>query len=362
MAQSFKMNYAFSKLLRLIKFNFIVFFLLSNLLMINKLNAQENPLALTSSDNKKLDKAAKEAAKADDKTKEADKIFADVAAKQSELTSEETDKMNNKAIGYQVEALQFKYNSDKMKYEVYSAKTSIFWDKYKGTPESAAYPKSLETEAKANFSLAEGPYNESKSEEDNLLKYSKLSTATDYTSKAFEKMKQAYEMYSNLIQNPVTSEPMEQPVINDEQVAMPVDSSLMGTKPVQESPQENIQETLPPAIVEDTPKTEEVNVMQEAPVEAFVEEKPTPVVEPITQTYIPVANISSSGNFRVQIAASRVPLCKEQLQKIYAGSEESKEELINEWYKYSIGPFADLSAAMEFRNSCGVKGAFIVQR
>ncbi len=65
--------------------------------------------------------------------------------------------------------------------------------------------------------------------------------------------------------------------------------------------------------------------------------------------------------FKVQIAASRVPLSIEKLHSIYNGGEILNNELEDGWYKYSIGrAFSTYRKAYDYRNSIGVKGAFVV--
>jgi len=46
--------------------------------------------------------------------------------------------------------------------------------------------------------------------------------------------------------------------------------------------------------------------------------------------------------------------------EIYNGSETIDENLENEWYKYSIGPFRTYRQAREFREKSGVLGAFVI--
>lgn len=64
--------------------------------------------------------------------------------------------------------------------------------------------------------------------------------------------------------------------------------------------------------------------------------------------------------YRVQIVACRVPMRKYMLDEVYKGTEIPEERYENEWYQYSIGPFASFNDAVTFRESCGVKDAFIL--
>lgn len=73
-----------------------------------------------------------------------------------------------------------------------------------------------------------------------------------------------------------------------------------------------------------------------------------------------VENIETA--YRIQIAASKVPLKENILQKFKA--EDIREIKINEYYKYTIGNFQNETEAMsgleEYKNTSGNTGAFIV--
>ncbi len=79
-------------------------------------------------------------------------------------------------------------------------------------------------------------------------------------------------------------------------------------------------------------------------VEKTVEELPAP---------------ASGTVFRLQIAASRVPLDEGALKMIYKGSREIFLFEEDNWYKYAIGDFRSFFEANAVRKQCDVKGAFI---
>ncbi|MFN8255499.1 MAG: hypothetical protein U0W24_07415 [Bacteroidales bacterium] len=64
--------------------------------------------------------------------------------------------------------------------------------------------------------------------------------------------------------------------------------------------------------------------------------------------------------YKVQIAASKIPLTKESLAGIYKENSLIQFEIDNNWYKYSVGYFTKYSEAQDFKNRIGVRGAFIV--
>ncbi|MBN1251802.1 MAG: hypothetical protein JXR51_01060 [Bacteroidales bacterium] len=76
-------------------------------------------------------------------------------------------------------------------------------------------------------------------------------------------------------------------------------------------------------------------------------------------------NIISQKNgnvyFKIQIAASKVPLSENKLNEICKANDILNVEFENEWYKYSIHKkFFLYEDAAEYKNSLNVKGAFII--
>jgi hypothetical protein len=64
--------------------------------------------------------------------------------------------------------------------------------------------------------------------------------------------------------------------------------------------------------------------------------------------------------YKVQIAASKTPLSKESLAKIYKENSLIQYEIENAWYKYSVGYFTNYADAQDFKNMIGIRGAFII--
>ncbi len=64
--------------------------------------------------------------------------------------------------------------------------------------------------------------------------------------------------------------------------------------------------------------------------------------------------------FRIQIAASKVPLPESKLKKIYPGFKFAYVDKDEGWYKYLVGEFKTYEEAYEAKKAIGVKGAFIV--
>ncbi len=64
--------------------------------------------------------------------------------------------------------------------------------------------------------------------------------------------------------------------------------------------------------------------------------------------------------FEVQIAASRKPISKASLTRLYRAKNEIKMKHYDKWYKYSVGKFSSYNEAKAFVKKLRVRGAFVV--
>ena len=64
--------------------------------------------------------------------------------------------------------------------------------------------------------------------------------------------------------------------------------------------------------------------------------------------------------YRVQIAASKVPVSIPELQKIYPSNGTIHTRIENGWYKYSVGMFSSYREAQKYKINIGVKDAFVI--
>lgn len=71
------------------------------------------------------------------------------------------------------------------------------------------------------------------------------------------------------------------------------------------------------------------------------------------------ASVTHDFLFKVQIAACRHQLNREDLQSIYQGNEKIVEVFETNWFKYSIGTFSSLNEALDLRDKANVKGVFV---
>lgn len=113
-------------------------------------------------------------------------------------------------------------------------------------------------------------------------------------------------------------------------------------------------------------------VIEEVIVEEAIAE---PVIEiPVT---IPVVSVKSEAIaitktperqelveedfvYRVQIAAARKEMEPKDIFNRYKGGEVIDHLFVEAWHKYTIGEFSTFKEAAKFRDSCGVKDAFVV--
>jgi outer membrane protein OmpA-like peptidoglycan-associated protein/tetratricopeptide (TPR) repeat protein len=104
-------------------------------------------------------------------------------------------------------------------------------------------------------------------------------------------------------------------------------------------------------VVEEKEK-EEISVEPEPQIVEVKDEKT--IMNEIPDTDNPLETV-----FRVQIAASRVPLSTDDLKKIYSGDREIFMFREEGWYKYAIADFKSYFEANELRKTCGAKHVFI---
>jgi tetratricopeptide (TPR) repeat protein len=64
--------------------------------------------------------------------------------------------------------------------------------------------------------------------------------------------------------------------------------------------------------------------------------------------------------YRVQILACKNEASAEQLYQVYKGKSMIEHHKIKGWHKYAIGKFNNYNDAANFRDACGVEGAFVV--
>lgn len=94
----------------------------------------------------------------------------------------------------------------------------------------------------------------------------------------------------------------------------------------------------------------------------FVQNEETPVTQPVEAAYTPQGNnrLPSGLIFRIQVAASRVPLTIGQLKRIYPGNYPVEMILEDGWYKYQFMGVRLYSDALQIIRNVSSNGVFIV--
>ncbi|MFT5748827.1 MAG: tetratricopeptide (TPR) repeat protein [Ancylomarina sp.] len=93
------------------------------------------------------------------------------------------------------------------------------------------------------------------------------------------------------------------------------------------------------------------------PVEKLKESIPAVILLPVP-VVTKVATILTT--YKVQVAASKLEMKESELKKIYRGKAEIIRSYDGEWYRYTIGDYANVEDAIYFRDRSGVEKAFIV--
>jgi outer membrane protein OmpA-like peptidoglycan-associated protein len=131
------------------------------------------------------------------------------------------------------------------------------------------------------------------------------------------------------------------------------------TEPAKEVEPLNTAEIIKPEPVPVADPEVEINTVTETYPE--IEQVPLPEPEKATSgpEYILQVYPMAETIFRLQIAASRVPLSHSELSTLYKGGREIFMFTEDNWYKYAIGEFGSFYEANQIRKTCGVKNAFI---
>ncbi|MCF6241846.1 MAG: hypothetical protein L3J74_10945 [Bacteroidales bacterium] len=109
------------------------------------------------------------------------------------------------------------------------------------------------------------------------------------------------------------------------------------------------------------------SLLKNEPLNTYSEDKNQQIVkdsivykEVLIHDTIIIEKENSGIIYRVQIAASKVPVSMKELQKIYPANSPIHTSIENGWYKYSVGLFNTYREAQKFKINIGVKDAFVV--
>jgi len=72
-----------------------------------------------------------------------------------------------------------------------------------------------------------------------------------------------------------------------------------------------------------------------------------------------IENKQQNVTFRIQIAASKVPLSLQKLRQIYPKNVQINNEKDGEWYKYTVGEYDSYQAAWDSKVKMNIQGTFV---
>lgn len=353
-----------------------------------------NDLPLSKDDQKNLEKSInlnKDAQKLLDKS---NALYSEIAELDSKGSSDDkVNKLKDKALNYQLEALEIQKEANFLEYKVLSGVMPEIKASYSAKNTIPIELNLIEEEAKELFYKAEKSRNEALqlSDDDKDEQLIKLTQAQEFEKSGISKQRQLIDIYTGKqafksdVQS-VNSDAEDAFVINEDLLKAYLDyvNSEDSIIPIESFRQQiysgnftasNIRSTWDDYIYTEVEEEELAEVDETSEVVAenvivkdVVETEITKVTEEETetnrreveQTTIDEYKVYPGIIFKVQIAADKKQLSQHTLQRIYAGNKTVK--MLNEegWYKYSIGDFGTFSEADKFRISVGVNDAFVV--
>jgi hypothetical protein len=333
------------------------------------------------SDLKKLEKTKSYEIQAEQLIEEANELYMETYAVQGDYELNENqiekkvNKLEKKAQKKQIEAATYYELINQTKFGIYKSYIEKFWSDFEGDESDYTDARHIEEQSNDLYFQASTLRSEASKISDQQEKVENLNNAYELEIKSLEKQLSALSIYYGIEYTP-SDEIAEQVSVDvaDIEETEPVQEQLYYEEPAKqetEFPAEQI--ATADTITEEEPAYEEQTEEQLVP--AQYEEEIAVVEEDVDESYyIPEGDevveedIDESyyipeGDeviFRVQIAASRIPLTRQQLSKIY--KDNYPVEMIEEegWFKYQILGVRLFSEALRLLRSARVKGAFII--
>ncbi len=201
---------------------------------------------------------------------------------------------------------------------------------------------------------------------DPQAKYNNYKQAYDMFRRTVEYQRQAFKIYFDQVYTPKTKPAVAQ---TRKQLSQPQKPTQTQRKPIMlhDEPTQTQQVTQKPT--QTKPQTQQQVTQKPSHQPVYIYDKPTqpqtkrqtqpaPKAPAYTQTHY---TRQTGVYFRVQLAASRVPLSAEKLHRIYPGQTYMEYDPYDRRYKYlTYERFGTYESARSFKYSCGVPGAFVV--
>jgi len=348
------------------------------------------------SDLKKLDKTKSYEIQAEQLIEEANELYMETFAVQGdyELDEDKIEKkvkqLENKAQKKQIEAAEYYKLINLTKFGIYKSYIEKFWLDFEGDESSYINARLIEEQSNDLYYQASILRSEASKISDNKENVENLNSAYDLEIKSLEKQLSALGIYYGIDYTPSDeraeqvsadvidieeTEPGQQQLYYQEPADQetelpPVRDTTIG---IDYTPSDETAEQVS-ADITDIEETETEPIQRplyyEEPVDQETELPPVQdiVISEPAKTRIQEEDTDESyyihevGGviFRVQIAANRVPLTKEQLSRIY--KDDYPAEMIEEegWFKYQILGVRLFSDALKILRNSQVKKAYII--
>jgi hypothetical protein len=312
-------------------------------------------------DLKKLDKADAYKVDADKLVEEANRLNMEVFTVQADpgldkkVIGKKTAQLESQAQQKQLQASALYEKCNEIKFILYKQYLDEFWNAHAGEESNYLNAKLLEEQASDIYFQATSYRIEAKKMDEGYAKVEKLTESNNLEIQAIQKQLTALGIYHDIGESvsekapPVENFPIttpEQPVEDVPVTAVteqPVEDVLDNvTLPVVTTPENAAEKTMPEQ-VEINPSMAATNTLQSTEKEQLAVQIPSPGLI-----------------FRIQIAASKVPLTMGQLKRIYQGNYPVEMISENGCYKYQFIGVRLYSDALQIVRSVTTPGTFIV--
>ncbi|HAN19094.1 MAG: hypothetical protein A2X13_02635 [Bacteroidetes bacterium GWC2_33_15] len=338
-------------------------------------------------DQKKLEKVKEINQEAQKLNDEANSLYSEIAEYDDSdpKNTEIIEKLKNKALKFQLEALELQKEANFIEYNVLNNNLAELKSKYSINNDIPIELKIQEEQAGELFYKAEKLRNEAYLlEKDELeMRFSKLSGAQEYERTGIESLEQLKDIFAgnqtietNTYSNPNAGENDKTVEINEELLKsflnylnrkdsfLTVNKyySILYSDSITASSIRNAWDDYLYADISSTQTDEAYETGTDDALNIPDEVEPGDISADLIEDDIEKTNtdIYKDVIFKIQVAADKSQLPQHSLQKIYEGNKTVKMINENGWNKYSIGDFKSYAEADVFRGLLKVGDAFIV--
>ncbi len=305
-------------------------------------------------DIKKLIKADEYKTSADKLVEEASQLNMDVLLIQADPNLDEKTKakksgqIESQAQQKQIQASSLYEKCNEIKFTIYKQYIDAFWKTHEGEETDYLNAKMLEEQSSDHYFQAVSYRIEAKKMDDLFMRLEKLTDANNLENEALQKQITALATYYLKDDVPASKEdvtfleiatPVEETEtsagISSDTTLLTLDNESSDTSGAEMMQQINHDQTIGQQAIETEVKQQELL--------------------PQAETRLP-----SGVEFRVQIAASRVPLETGKLKMIYQGEHPVEMIMEDGWHKYQLAGVPYYADAIHLLRKVNIPGAFVV--